>query len=343
MFVRRALLPALASSFASVVSPAAEEPHLQPEGSPKPHVTSVEYKPGTGCPDETAFRRQVEAHLEGRPRAKSLSVLVEVHGLEGRATARVTFRSANGGAGAVRELPAASCEEAAAAAALVVALALDAETEQPKPESPRPADASEPPRAAPVEPAAQHDRESASPRVSDSVFFQLGAGAVAEHAIAPSPLFGVRGFVGLGESSPSWSLRAIFLAARSGVVESAAESAEFSLIAGQIEGCAFPIVSRERFALDPCVVVELGRIASRGLDSDGYVGSERSTFWAAAGPGFRARYFFNELSVEAIAGPWVPIAGTRSFVFDDPAGNRTFHEVPPVGWFGSAGLALRVR
>ena len=98
----------------------------------------------------------------------------------------------------------------------------------------------------------------------------------------------------------------------------------------------------ERFLVDPCLAAELGRVQSRGIENFRYVGEEDSSFWAAGGPLLRLSYVFSELWLEAYGGPWIPIAGTRDYFFADSEGNRSFHEVPPVGLVGGLRVALHL-
>jgi hypothetical protein len=171
--------------------------------------------------------------------------------------------------------------------------------------------------------------------------WSVGAGAVAEHAVAPSPLLGVDAFFGVGQRAPQWDVRANFVYLRSGVVEGAGQSAEFALLGGRLDGCALPFLDLERSTLGPCLSVELASVRSSGQTQEGFVGSEQSTAWLAAGPLLRFRQAFAELRTELAGGPWFPIAGTRTFVFGRPGGeDDDFHEVPPVGWTARASVAL---
>jgi hypothetical protein len=130
--------------------------------------------------------------------------------------------------------------------------------------------------------------------------------------------------------------------AHSGTTESAGASAEFALLAGQLEACGFALLRRERFVLDPCLAVQIGRIDSRGVDSELYAGRSTTHRWGAFGPLLRARHGFGELWLEAYAGPWIPFLGPREFVFEDPEGNHSFHEVRAVGFTGGLTVALRL-
>jgi hypothetical protein len=302
-----------------------------------PRANAV-YVAGPNCPDESAFWDQVDAHRRN-PDAIFLPVRVEVHELEGRARARVSFGVAPGPT-ATRELSASTCAEVAAAAALVVALALDAPLDEQKSPASPPAQPAEPPPPYSPPPLAVPDAPQPRARSASGLFWQLGAGALVQQAIAPSPMIGFSAFAGLGEQGAAWDARLSFVYAGSGVTERNDAAAEFSLLAGQIEACAFPLVRSQRFVVDPCLALELGELESTGVDNLRYSGEQRSGVWVAGGPLLRLRYAFNELWLELFGGPWIPIAGTREFVFEDPAGNRSYHRVPTVGLVGGLRAAL---
>jgi hypothetical protein len=163
---------------------------------------------------------------------------------------------------------------------------------------------------------------------------------VAEHAVAPDPLVGASAFFGVGSQATRWDVRANFVYMRSGVVDQAGQSAEFALIGGRLDGCAFPLLDLKRSTLGPCLAVELASVRSSGRSAQAFVGSARSSAWFALGPLLRFRQAFAELHLELLGGPWFPIAGTRSFTFEQPTGEASFHEVPTVGWMAAAGLSL---
>jgi hypothetical protein len=137
-----------------------------------------------------------------------------------------------------------------------------------------------------------------------------------------------------------WDARTSFVYMRSGVIESAGRSAEFVLLGGRLEGCAFRLLDLERSTLGPCLAAELASVRSSGQSAQGFVGSDDSSAWFAAGPLLRFQQAFAELHLELSAGPWIPIAGTRNFVFEQPGGEASFHDVPIVGFTAAAGLSL---
>ena len=81
-------------------------------------------------------------------------------------------------------------------------------------------------------------------------------------------------------------------------------------------------------------------VRSSGVASERYSAEPKSSFWAAGGPLVRLRYAVGDLGLELFGGPWIPIAGTREFVFDDSPENRSFYAVPPVGWTGGIRVSL---
>jgi hypothetical protein len=300
--------------------------------------SSISYSSSPGCPSEADFWRHVSTHLHKVPSGLSQPIQIEAFAFDTGSLVRVTFAGA-GTSRDVRELSAPSCAEAVAAAALVVALALDARRDKPpssarvKNQLPRP--------AKPPETSVLSDEPSPPSHTDDDLHWLFGGGGFVEYAVAPSPLFGATAFAGLSWPEQRWDVRAGFAYSTTGTVEKDAEAAKFWFIGARIDGCAFPFVHGRRLALHPCVAAALGSVQSRGDDSPLYRGVEKSTFWAAAGPLLRARQEFSELSLELHAGPWIPIAGTRTFVFrKSPEDEQSFHDVPPVGVIAGASLAF---
>jgi hypothetical protein len=334
----RAALLALSSGVLGAGNAIADEPASPPQ--------ALNYSASATCPARHEFWRQVVGHSRGPPAKPLRPIHVEVLEGDGIALARVTFVDDRGASGA-RELSGVTCAEAAAAAALVVALEIDAQLG----ESPAPAQRPAPPDAAPT-PKTPVDAPRPPPRDAlvdrrqpdgtreAALVWNVGASAVMEHAVAPDALIGASAFFGVGSRAARWDVRANFVYMRSGVVERAGQSAEFVLLGGRLEGCAFPFLNLERSTLGPCLVAELASVSSSGRTSAGFVGSDESTAWLAMGPLLRFRQTFAELHVELLGGPWFPAIGTRTFVFEQPSGEASFHEVPVVGFTAAAGLSL---
>jgi hypothetical protein len=313
-----------------------------------PLLEAVSYTASTSCPAQAEFWRQVLGHLRGIP-TKIRPIQVEIVESENRALAQVTFEDDRGRSG-TRALSGANCVEAVAAAALVVALEIDAQAEAAQTPPPPAKPPYPPPRSktrvqrhdqsAPSgEPAA--DRTPRSTAHGSALVWTVGAGAVAEYALAPAPLFGVDVSFGVGQRMPHWEVRANVVYMRSGEVERAGQSAEFVLLGGRLDSCAFPLLDLESSMLGPCLSVELASVRSSGQTRAGFVGTDESTAWLAAGPLLRFRQAFAGLGVELVGGPWFPIAGTRTFVFGRPGGEEdSFHDVPPVGWTAGTSLSL---
>jgi|RhiMethySRZTD1v2_1073278.scaffolds.fasta_scaffold190589_3 hypothetical protein len=314
---------------------------------PAPAQQHGGYSVGPNCPGESEFWALVESHLRNPSARDALPVRVEASELEGQAQARVTF--GNEQSPAARELSAATCLEAVQAAALVVALALDARAQQqqgalaPTVPPPRPPPNASPPR---TEPRRVHELPDSAPRRvarrPSTLSLEFGAGALIQQAIAPTPLFGAAAFAGLGHRDWAADARLGVVYAQSGTTENGDASAEFALLAGQLETCGFALLPRERFVLEPCLAVQIGRVESRGVDSELYAGRSTTHRWGAFGPLLRARHAFGQLWLEAYAGPWIPFLGPREFVFEDPEGNHSFHEVAAVGFTGGLAVALRL-
>jgi hypothetical protein len=325
------------------------DPAVAQDEGPLPPL-SLSYSAGPSCPTQAEFWRQVVGHLRRIPSETLRPFRVEAEEQNGRAVARVAF-GAVGAVTATRELLAESCAEAIAAAALVVALAIDEQLAGSiqMPESParggsndlqplRPA-----PPAQPEEPARMLvDRRPSTSAGAIGLDWHASAGAVAEYAVAPSPLLGVVASLGVGQRVPSWEARVGFVYARSGGVERRGESAEFVLLGGRADACAFPFLNAERTWLEPCLAVELASVQSSGTSTPAFEGLDDHRLWLAMGPLLRLRRVFAELHLELFAGPWLPIAGTSAFIIQRPGGEATFHEVPAVGWLAGAGLSLAV-
>ena len=301
-------------------------------GDPAP---PVHYAGSAGCPGPEFFSRELLAHLKRLPDNRDLTIEVVAVQLDGSAVARVRFASAGGES--VREISGKHCTEVAAAAALVAAVALDTFSE----EKSRPSQALPAGPAPNGNPVADRAAASSDRRVSvaDPVW-QLGAGAIVQTALAPRALIGAGAFVGLGEPGGGWDVRLHASYARTGEIDRGEQAAEFELIAARIDGCALPILEAGGFQLHPCAAVELGSARSAGVDSDRHTGTPDANLWGAAGPLLRVRQAFHPLLLEVFGGPWVPFAGTRTFVFVDPDGQTTFHEVPTLGLLLGANLAL---
>jgi RNA polymerase sigma-70 factor (ECF subfamily) len=161
----------------------------------EPAPAVVTYSASASCPPQAEFWRQVLVHLRGVP-AKLRPINVEIVEAEDRALAHVTFEGDRGRSGK-RELSGANCVEAVAAAALVVALEIDAQAQAAE-SPPPPAKLPDPvPRSKTAVPAPEppvppsEPRADGAPRLTAhdaALVWTIGAGAVAEHAVAPSPL-----------------------------------------------------------------------------------------------------------------------------------------------------------
>jgi hypothetical protein len=298
---------------------------------------SISYSSSAECPDERQFRDQLALHLRSAPDPLARPIAVEAQQLEQHSIARVKLVD-DDGLQAVRELSAPTCAEVVTAAALVVALAIDSRPQPEKPPAtPPPAQTKRDAQA----PSPLMDEGPAPAETPTDLFFQFGAGAVVHIVVTPEPMLGAAGFVGLGKR-PTWDLRGTFVYAASGTVTRDARAAEFSLLAGRLDGCGLTLVKNARFALDPCLAVELGALHSAGIENERYTATEQTTFWLAAGPLLRGQAIFDSLRLEAYAGPWFPIVGGHSFVFTSREGDRSFQKVPLVGVLAGLNLSYAV-
>ncbi len=309
---------------------------------------AIRYSASSGCPDEAQFLAVLASQLRGDSKGLAQPIGVELVQGDGEATGRVAFVGEDGQP-SVRALHAPTCGEVAAAAALVVALAIDTQQAArsaapvaeppaaPEPEA-NPASIALVPSPVPGPPRDALRRKSPA----RSVFFEMGAGAVAEQDVAPEPLLGGTALFGVGDREAAWNLRARVAYGRSGVVASGEQQARFTLLAGGLDVCVWPIVSGQRWAVQPCAAGELGRVQSEGIDSARYAAVRHDTIWGAGGPLLRAQGAFDELRVELYGGPWFPFAGTRTFIFEGAAGQEVFYRGPAVGWLGGVNLVFRL-
>jgi hypothetical protein len=297
----------------------------------------VSYTSSPECPTEPEFREQVALHVQA-PAALEQPIAVDARQLEGRAIARVALEDENG-VPAIREFSAPTCAEAVAAAALVVALAIDSRRHIETPPAPAPASVPQPATRESRPRAPVIDEPPARSEAATNLSVQFGAGVLAHLIIAPEPMLGASAFVGLARQ-PDWDLRGAFVYAASGAVTRDAQAAEFALLAGRLEGCAFQLAKSAGLSLDPCLAIELGALESSGLESARYSSNEKTTWWMAAGPLLRGQASVGVSRLEAYAGPWFPVAGRQNFVFQNREGGVTFHEVPLVGLLAGLNVTL---
>jgi hypothetical protein len=300
-------------------------------------AAAISYSRSEGCPDEGEFRAELARHLRSEP-GSARPIAVEAQQGEGQSIARVRFVEEDGYS-AVRELAAPTCAEAVTAAALVVALAIDSRAQLREQPGPAPVAPAKPRTQA--APPAMEVKDTLPERTGErtGLVIELGGGVLAHAVAAPDPMFGALGFVGVGQRA-MWDLRASFVYATSGTVARDVHAAEFELLGGRLDGCAFGFTKGERVSLDPCLAVEIGALRSAGVPSERSTSAQQTTLWMAAGPLLRGQAAFESLRLEAYAGPWFPVAGKHRFVFTSQEGERSFHEVPMVGLLAGVNLGV---
>jgi hypothetical protein len=311
------------------------------------------YEAGDGCPDEAIFRAELRKHLRRALPVDSPAILVHAQITEDGAIVRVT--QTTDGTSETREVHAPSCDEAVTAAALVAALAIDAYADAHEtPASPKPTPENGP--TSPAPPAARDRTRAVSvtsqPALPDRCVecderksvtaWQAGLGAYAAAGVIPQPLIGLTGFVGVSRE-PSWDTRLGFVFAPATSSDNAERSAAFELLGGRLAGCALPMWAESRFRVHPCLMLEVASVRSEGTATPQYSPSVERVLRVMAAPLVRVQVVLQALRLEAYAGPTVRLAGTRTYVFTDTAGEVVYYEAPRFGSTAGVNLAVTAR
>ncbi len=307
----------------------------------------VDYSAPAGCPDEAAFHEQVRGRLS-RARLAGPSELVRtmqvtVEQGTDRSVARLEFVDADGRP-VRREMAGETCAEVVSGIALVTALAMDARAhrEAPEPSSPT----APPPARAPATETRQQQvpiLPPAEPRAPSSggVRVDVGIGLLTTSAVAPTPLYGLGGFVAAGPRRDARSVR-LTLAKLDGPTVDVADGrgeASFGLIMARLEACPIAWQATQTLALVPCAAFDAGIVTAKG-GGDRVPNPETvHVFLPAASAIGRFQFALeNLLLLEAQAEFGAPLK-REQFVFERP--DTTVHEVSPVRW--GAGLAVGFR
>jgi hypothetical protein len=300
-------------------------------------AVAVTYSVPPGCPDVSAFKREISHRTQRFAEDSSgspsfvLVVSVEARDTDFGGTLDVVDPS---GEHSTRSLVGNTCAEVTDALAFMAALAIDpmalsgGQPMQPTPPSapvgaPSAApseSASQPPPASPGagQPALVVPRERSG--ASRPWEFGLGGGIDISSGVTPDVLFGPRGF--LEATSPfsgivGVSLRLGFERATRSNIESTSGAASFTWTFGTVDACPLRWTSGP-FALLPCVRLEAGELVGTGDVTNGLTAKQG---WLAIDALGRARWTpIRHLSVELEGGGRVPTI-RHTFEFTTPAGS----------------------
>ncbi len=166
----------------------------------------------------------------------------------------------------------------------------------------------------------------------------MGAGLEVLAGVTPEPLLIVRPFVELERAGASAWSSALRLSGGFGrrVVREPVGSAEFTLLAGRIEGCPARFRATRAFQISPCLAVDAGQLQAVGV---GVTPAER-VFAPWVAPGVIARLeweIVDVLVVEVDGEVLFPLARDRFFVRSD----ATLYRTPAVAGGATAGLGVR--
>jgi len=332
------------------------------------------YRAYDGCPSERQFLEMVVGRA-----AKTQMSSEQARGRKFRVTIARERRETTGkleivasGVTASREVTGANCGEVAAALALFTALAIDPSARaepgpEPRPDETEGADKTEPksadePRAAtgpPLVPMAspsidQDARRSPARETSPRRAPELLAGARTSELLAGARALGAGGFEG-GSAMPAAGLGAglfvqwtsagwgAYRASGADFAGTETDQASFRFFAGRLDGCPYEARVTRSLALEPCLALEIGRVAATAKATPALATSTERKWWVAGDLVGRARFapipwFFAEVE----AGASVPF--TRYvFLLGTPGNFRgEAHRVPALGWVLGFGLGARI-
>jgi hypothetical protein len=321
----------------------------------------VRYHAYEGCPSSSEFIRQVLARTtvaqltKSDDPAHSFEVVI-FHRDEG-VVGHLGIREPDG-LTSVRDLRAASCDEAVAALALIAALTLDpSASTKPLMSRSTAAPSAALPEAPPTRtPEVTHDSPTPRP-VATMAWFP--AAPEADKAPGPSAT-GLTGYSGaqaivtggIGEVAPGFAMfvglgRPGRWATRLGVREAVPftldtenGSAAFQWIAARLEGCPLTFEPVKWLSVEPCIDAEVGRLRGQGIASA--VVTEpmnASALWLAGVASARIRVdVARGIGIELETGLVVPVI-EHNFQFRRDT--RTIYQVPVVAGTGALGLSLR--
>ncbi len=347
----RALAPLLlAAAPLFVVSPAAAE------GEPEPVRVSYAAAPSE-CPSENVFMERVRTRTEKArfawPGELARAFAVTVRQTEGdsRFLGHLEFVDA-GGRHAERTLRGANCDELVSSLALITALAIDDRIAEAPPD-----EASPPPSPLHAAPGAP-TQEKTSPELQAPPRLPEPAGRIAPHprrlrwelggnagvqswvTRSVAPAFG--GYVELGSSAPSWSLRLSgFHSQRTRSIGTS--SADFAADWARLEGCPIAQPLGASFSLSPCLAFDLGQFRARPVRSPALTEfHDTNMAWAAGAVLVRLSWVYRQRLVLGWDGELgVPFTGRDFQLQNADASTSSLLKVPNFGFAAKFGVGLR--
>jgi hypothetical protein len=254
-----------------------------------------------------------------------------------RYRARVEFTDADGRK-VSREVEGENCEEAADGIALITALAIDARA---KASETQPGALEAKPGSRPAVEASATTRAASQPaRAAQpaALYWDVGIGLLVTSAAAPEALFGIAGFVGLGLGRAGPSFRLLAFHAPSTGVDLGAERATFQLSYGRAEACPVSILISDRFATEPCVAMDAGRVVGRGEESAQITKPETANvLWLSLTALGRLRFNLDQFLLFELHGELGAPLWPETFLIR----NKEVYEMPAVRFGGGVGLGFR--
>lgn len=321
-----------------------------------PERVELHYTGGPGCPSEGAFVEELSARvrrpIEWAGAEATTKIVVDFVSSEQRALGNLQVLRKSGEP-TQREFVAGTCAEVGSALALVAALALDpnARTEplsaingsegQLSPPTVAVSVAETSPVPAPV---AQPPALPPAPRrvaTSRGYVGWLGPAASLMAGYAPASL-GLLGFsLGArpaeGGFSPSVQLTPMW--GKTGTTGPSASGGTFSWTLARLEGCPARVRLADSLNLEPCALVEVGRLAARGAEDKIAVSVPADRWWLAGGIALAlhvsvAHWFLR------LEGQGLMPATRDEFVFRDP--DQRVHQASPVVAGASLGVGFEL-
>ncbi len=322
------------------------------EGEPEP--VRVSYAAPAECPSENVFMERVRTRTEKArfawpgELARAFAVTVREIDRESRFLGHLEFVDADGQR-AERNLRGANCDELVSSLALITALAIDDRIAE------APADETSPPpsprsvaKSAPSQEKTSPELQAPprSPERSDPsrkrLRWELGGNAGVQSWVTRSvaPLFG--GYVELGSSTPSWSLRLSgFHSQRTRSIGS--NSADFAADWLRLEACPIVQPLGDSFSLSPCLAFDGGQFRARVEKSDALTAvHDTNLFWASGVALVRLSWVYRQRLVLGWDGELgVPFVA-HDFQFKNADGSSSsVLNVPKFGFGAKFGVGLR--
>jgi hypothetical protein len=250
------------------------------------------YRVAATCPDAHAFRSAVERR-RARPTTAAddgIRSSVEITSSRSPVAYSGAIEVSLGGEHTRREVAGAACAEVVEALSLIAAMALDAGAGS--------ADVERGPRveaSASAESDDARDREQPAPEPAPDTFqdLVLGAGAlaIAHGAAAPRTAWGAGVGLALEWTARAWQPALLVSAFRATggdvLLAGGAARARFELLAGAAQLCPLRVPGRGRWALRPCLELELGQLSGTSSGSAVRGAATRSGVWSSGGLGLR--------------------------------------------------------